>query len=443
MKKSILFLSVLVIGLLTFNSCKKEYDNPPLKQVNDGAQLFVQQLKLRVPNSPSSYKMAGGDTNLYATVIADELSGNIYKQIFVKDATGAAIQINLVNSGGLYVGDKIRINLNNKYLVNANNMIYIDSVDVEKSVVKISTGNAVAPKVVTLSQVLLGTSPTSSNSLQSQLIQLNDVEFSSLYKGVPYADAIGKASLNRLITACGSGSSTLTVRTSGYANFASKLTPTGNGSMIAIVTQYNSTMQLTIRNYNEVQMNGSGCPTPTYQIGTPVSSINEDFNSIAVTNQVYANTGWLNIAQDGNAVWKTDINGATKTLKATAFGSGDASTSMWLITPPVIYTNTMTLSFTTAFGFWDSGHPNAIMAYVSTNYDGTNLNTANWTAVPASYANGTGNFYPNGSTNSGTITLNSIGILSGYSGNFFVGFKYTGTAGSFDSNIYLDNVLVQ
>ncbi|MBL7918642.1 MAG: hypothetical protein JNM96_09600, partial [Bacteroidia bacterium] len=156
MKKSILFLSVLVAGLFTFNSCKKEYDNPPLKQVNDGAQLFVQQLKLRVPNSPSSFKMAGGDTNLYATVIADELSGNIYKQVFVKDATGNAIQINLVNSGGLYVGDKIRINLNNKYIVNANNMIYIDSVDVEKSVVKISTGNAVTPKVVTLSQVLLG-----------------------------------------------------------------------------------------------------------------------------------------------------------------------------------------------------------------------------------------------------------------------------------------------
>jgi len=436
-----LFLLLTMI-LLVF-SCKKEFDTPPLKNPNDGAKLFIQHLKARVTLSGAFFKMSKGDTNLICTVIADETSGNIYKTVFVKDEVGDAIQLNLISTGGLYVGDRIRINLNNKYVVNGNNMIYLDSVDVERSVVKISSGNSVNPKVVSLNDVINGTVPTASNSLQSQLVTINDVEFITADKAQPFANVITKSSVNRNVKPCGSNSQVLTVRTSGYANFANEPTPSGSGKITAIVTQYNSTMQLTIRNFNEVQMSGSGCPTPTYQVGSPVSSINENFNSIASTNIVYNETGWLNIAEEGNAQWRTDINGTHKALKATAFSSGDPNNIISLITPPIIYQSTMTMSFTTGFGFWDSGHLEPIVAFVSTNFDGTNLTTANWTAVSANYANGTGSFYPNGSTNSGVINLNSISILNGYSGNFFVAFKYKGKAGVHDSNIFLDNIRIE
>ncbi len=445
MKKIIRITTILtpLLALFVFFACKRKYDLPPLKNPNDGAKLFIQHLKARVPTSGSYYKLGVGDTNLYCLVTADETSGNIYKTVFVRDEVGDAIQVNLLSTGGLYVGDRIRINLNNKYVVNGNNMIYLDSVDVERSVVKISSGNSVTSKTVTINDVLTGSVPTLSSSLQSQLVTIENVEFISADKNVPFANAITKSSINRSIKPCGSNSQVLTVRTSGYANFANEKTPVGSGKITAIVSQYNSTMQLTIRNFNEVKMNQGACPTPTYQIGSPVSSINEDFSSITATNLTYTNTGWLNIAEEGSVLWKTDINGSNKALKASAFSSGEPQNTMWLITPPIIYNSSLTFSFTTGFGFWDSGHQDAIMAYISTDFDGTNLLTANWTAVSANYANGTGSFYPNGKTNSGVINLSSISILSGYTGNFFIAFKHKGKAGVHDSNIYLDNITVQ
>jgi hypothetical protein len=439
--KSKLILSALIIAAISFFfSCKKEYDHPPLKTVNDGAQILTAALKARVPSSSSFYKFGTGDTSLYGTVIADETSGNIYKQSFIVDANGGCIQLNLLNKGGLAVGDKIRINLNSLYLINASNMIYIDSVDIGKSVVKLSSGNPVTPKVVTFSQVLAGTSPSGSTSLQSQLVRIDNSEF--VEKGMTFADAIGKSTLNRTLKTCGSTSS-LTVRTSGYANFAGKIIPSGNGYIVAVVTQYNSTMQLTIRDYNEVQMTGTGCPPPSFTLAPAVATLSETFSSIGTTNVTFTNNGWMNYAEVGNVGWKTNINGSLKAMKASAYNTGDASNVMWLISPPIIYANTMTLNFKTAFGFWDAGHPNPIMAYVSTNFDGTNANNANWTALSgATYAAGTGSFYPNATISSGAIALNSVSILSGYTGNFFVAFKYSGNT-TYNSDIYVDDVIVQ
>ena len=200
MKKTAIIAATILSGTVLFFACKKEYDHPPLKTVNEGAKIMIAQLKARVAAASSSYHFGAGDTSLYGTILADESSGNIYKQSFLLDEAGGAIQLNLLNTGGLAVGDKIRINLNKLWLVNANNMIYIDSVDVGKSVVKQSSGNVVTPKVVTISEVLAGTVPTNSNSLQSQLVRIESVEF--LEKGLPFADAIGKQSLNRTLKVC-------------------------------------------------------------------------------------------------------------------------------------------------------------------------------------------------------------------------------------------------
>ncbi len=46
----------------------------------------------------------------YGVVVGDESSGNIYKNSYVQDSTGA-INLRLINPGGLYVGDSIRIYL--------------------------------------------------------------------------------------------------------------------------------------------------------------------------------------------------------------------------------------------------------------------------------------------------------------------------------------------
>jgi hypothetical protein len=445
--KKISILTIVLSGMLAFIfSCKKKFDHPPLKTVNEGAKVKISALKSRVPSDGSYYKFGNNDTTLFGVVVADESSGNIYKQIFLMDDNGDGIQVNLRNSGGLATGDFIRINLNGLYLANYKNMIYLDSVDLGKSVVKHSSGNVVDPIIVTVSQINAGTIPTNSNSLQSKLVKIEGVEFAE--KNQTYADAITKQDLERTLQLCGQSSNSVLVRSSGYANFANTKTPAGSGYIIAIVTQYSSEMQLTIRDIKEVQMSGTGCPPPppnpppTFTLAAPVSSLSENFTSIATTNQTFTSNGWMNWAEVGNVIWKTNINGSAKAMKATSYGSGQTANTMWLISRPITYNAAQTLTFKTGFEYWDAGHTNAVMAYISTNFNGSNVTTANWTPITsATYANGTGSFYTS-MVNSGTVNLNTVSILSGYSGNFHLAFKYSGTS-TLNSNIYVDDIIVQ
>lgn len=426
--------AILMISLTAITSCKKKYDAPPAHVIPESSRLTISQVKALLTGT--TYKFTS-DANLYCMVIADETTGSFYKESYVRDATGA-LHINLLSSGGLYIGDSIRINLKGTVLQKNQGNFEIDSVNVDNMVTKQVTGLHPQPVVTTLAAL---TNTATNANLSGQLIQLQGVEFVSADKNKTYAYPLTQTSENRTLTACGSPTNVV-IYTSGYANFAGQITPSGSGNVTAIMTLYSNKPELILRSSTEVSMTGPACPSPTYAIGSPVMSINETFSTVT-NNAVFSSTGWLNIAEAGTVKWKGYVSGGTMSVKATSFGSGESSNAMWLITPPIVYTNTMTLSFSTGYSFWVPSHPNPIMAYVSTNFDGTNFATANWTAVStAAYSSGTGSSYPTGITPSGTINLNSISILSGYSGNFFVAFKYTGNQ-TYTSNLYLDDIIVQ
>ncbi|WP_317898485.1 DUF5689 domain-containing protein [Aurantibacillus circumpalustris] len=427
-KYSIKFLIVL---FLVF-SCKKEFDYPPLKQVNDGAQLTIRKMKERVTaNSISAYKFKGGDTNLYCTVMSDELSGNFYQQIFVKDESGGAIQLNIKESGGLYVGDKIRINLNNLYLISANSMIYLDSVDVAKNIVKLSSGNPVQAKIVLVDDILLyAASPTHSNSLQSQLIQLNGMEFKTNTLVPTFADAIGKTTTNQTITACEAGK-ILTVRTSGRSNFAGKTLPKGNGSIVGIVSQYNGTMQLTLREYAEVNMNGPLCSAPVNTLEAGVFLL-KDFNDNTINSG-----GWASYSVTNNSVnWIIGTSSLTTSpfAKISGYVSGNSNSENWLISPAVDISTSkdVVLSFKSAAKY--SG--TLLEVLISINYTSGDPTTAIWTSLSPNYA-----LSP---TSSDYLWVPSGYVsLSGHkSTNTRIAFKYKSTT-SGATSYQLDDIVVK
>src|SRR4051812_46009412 len=114
---------ILLISLVIFNFCKKKFDAPPFAPASDGAHLSIAQLKARIADTMSAYKFGVGDTNLYCTVTCDETSGNLFRLVYVRDEGGDALRLNLVDNGGLFTGDRIRVNLNNLMMVNSNNVI--------------------------------------------------------------------------------------------------------------------------------------------------------------------------------------------------------------------------------------------------------------------------------------------------------------------------------
>lgn len=431
MEKRIVIGLKIILLLWIVYSCKKEYDYPPLKEVNNSAQLPINKLKERLIAPLNSYKFKGGDTNLYCTVTADELSGNLYQQVFVRDEAGSAIQLNLKESGGLYIGDKIRVNLNNLYLVNANNMIYLDSVDVAKNVVKLSSGNDVTPKKVSLDEILnYSVSPTHAMSLQSQLVEITHVEFRTNTLVPTFADAIGKTSISQTLSTCEAGK-LLTLRTSGRSTFAGKSLPKGNGSIIGIVSQYNSTMQLTLRDYREVNMNGPLCATPTNTLNTG-TFMAKDFNDLMITSG-----GWSTYSATNSAVnWLSGTSSLTSSpyARVSGYASGNTNSENWLISPAVNISSAKdpVLSFKTAAKF--SGTPLEIL--VSTDYSTGNPTLATWSSITASCAisPAAGDYLW---VNSGYVSLNTF-----KSAATRIAFKYKSTTAGATS-YQLDDVVVK
>lgn len=360
------------------------------------------------------------DYSVYAVVTADEKSGNLYKNVFIQDSTGA-INMRLLNSGGLYQGDSIRIYLKGTILSKYNGVLQLDSVDVDKNVTKLQTLVSVTPQTVTIDQILNDTLPH--RQLQSKLVKLENVVFKCSEFGKTFADKTNLISENRYITWCDSGTSEIIVRTSGYANFAGEKIPEGNGSLVAIVSEASGgTKQLYLRSFSELNLTGSRCwKCPAL--------LNKDFEDGSISSG-----GWTMQNVIGNINWTTNSQGSgqggTYYAQCSNYSGGNISCETWLISPSVNLTgaNTPVLSFSNAYKY--TGTPLTVL--VSTDYSGGLPSSATWTAL--SFTASSGNF---AWVNSGKISLNSFTMS-----NVHIAFKYTGTSND-GSTWEIDDIIIQ
>ncbi len=420
---------VALIALVTIAvSCKKEFDSPPVRTLPTGEVLTVAEL--RALHVPGTSRRFGGDSSVYAVVTADEESGNLYKNIYVQDHTGAIV-MRLLNPGGLYQGDSIRIYLPGTVLSAYQGMLQLDSVDVDNNVVKQATLVHKEPETVTVAQI--------TPAMQGKLIRVENAQFMSSEVGSTYADPIGQQTVNRTLSDC---NAQVLVRTSGYANFAGQPLPMGNGSIVAVVGQFNSDMQLFIRKIAEVQLNGERQCDPLPEPPTlcePDQGVAQDFGT-AVNNVDLSLDCWINVAQTGSRVWRGYlVGGVNMATQATSFQSSGTDIA-WLISPLVQYSPGLTLSFRSQRGFGVAGHQ-GLEVLISTNYDATNLATADWAPVPATLA--TPATPDQQWVSSGTVDLGAA-LPGGFSGTFVVGFRYTGNgANGQTTNIRIDDVMIQ
>jgi hypothetical protein len=159
----------------------------------------------------------------------------------------------------------------------------------------------------------------------------------------------------------------------------------------------------------------------------------QDFNEGA-DNSILVTEGWRNYAEAGTALWKIQEYSNNGYAEFTSYQSGEASNIAWLISPAIALeeNNDKTLRFYVSQSFVSST-ANKLEVLVSTNYDGTNVAGATWTAVNANLP-GTDAVYFE-FQDSGEIDL------SGFSGNAYVAFKVTGsgTNTSLDGSYQIDN----
>ena len=433
---------IMVATTFTFSACKKNFDNPPgAADPAIVANTSIKALKA-MHNTAGAYDLITTDIIISGIVVADDKSGNLYKQLFIQDATGG-LQI-MLDANSLYgtypVGRKIFIKCNGLTLSDYNRTMMLGvkaivagspSLEgipgnlISKFVIGGSLNNPVVPIVVTAAQ--LGT--TMQDQYIGSLIQLDDYRFADLTG--TYSDTSAyKSTVNRDINQC--GSQTLIVRTSAYANFAALPIAQGRGSITALYTVFGNTKQLIIRDTADVKFyNPYNCPLP------PGTLFFEDFESLTTPTTfpytIIGLPGWKNLAQDASELWTARTFSNNKYAYMSGFGSGQNTVTTWLVTPGVALTGTTkTLSFKTIQGFILTTTPGgtpvqaALKVLISTNYTGagnpwaagvvwTDL-TAQATLSPGS----TTSSFPSGFTNSGNINLNA------YTGTIYIAFRYEG-----------------
>lgn len=419
---SLLLTATAAIATL-ITACKKDLDTPPEQSLAEGSVITLDSLRNLFTGLPMHFDTT--DWSVYATVTADETNGNLYKEVYVQDGD-AAINVRLLASGGLYQGDRIRIHLPGTVLSSYNGMLQLDSVDVDVNVVKQDVDVVVPPEVVTIA----GITP----AIQGHLIRLDSVEFIDAELGLPYSDAIGQTSVNRTLHDC--GGDVIIVRSSGYANFAALTVPSGRGSFTAVVGQFGSTMQLYIRDLNEVLLTGIRCDGSTGGLCPATTDVQEDFASVVQYDPISIPC-WKNLPTAGTAVWEGGSFSGTSFARCEAYNSGEPVNVMWLTTPPVTYAAGMNLSFITEKAYW-THDPFAV--FISTDFDGTNAGTATWTPIPCTHAVSSDVDYT--WVPSGNIDLAPYLPLGG---DFVIGFRYSGGDGTTPQTTRydIDDVVIQ
>jgi hypothetical protein len=403
-------LSLLVLVSFLFTSCEKEFIDPETRTIAEGTVVSISDV--RAMETPGVTYTITEDISVYGVVTIDETTGNLYKESYITDATGN-LYLRFTASSGLYIGDSIRVNLKGAKILRYNQMLQIDSLHPDNNIVKIATQVYKTPQLVSIDDLL-----NNMESSQGKLVQIDNSWFAEKGLGKAYADAATQTAVSRVLQDLNGGS--IDVRTSGYANFASDTLPDGVGTFIGVVAQYNSGLQLIIRNPNELSLNG-------------VAPTVKDFQDNSLTSG-----GWLPYLVSGPALaaWTTYTSGTNTLAKATNFdGSSNFACESWMISPASDFSNstTPTLSLGSVYKYTGA----VLQVLVSTDYDGISdpsLGTFTWTpiAVPLDPAHDDWNLVPSGNVS-----------LSAFNGapSVYVGFKYTGS-NSDGSTWEIDNIII-
>jgi len=410
--------------LLIRDTLDVKFDQPRFGSETPLKNTTIEQLKLFYDGS-QLYKIPY-DLIIEGIVTANDESGNLYKQLFIEDETGA-IEFK-IDVAGLYtdfpVGTKIRVNCKDLYMGTYGGVIqlggnYSGSIgrlpasDFYKKVFVISTGNPVSETEISISQL--------NNNLIGKVITLSGVQFADYEMGKTYAESA--ATTNRIVEEVTTGR-TIIVRTSNYANFAGVELPRGRGKITAILTKFNSDYQLTIRKVGEVRL-----IEPRLVKNYLLS---QDFTLATVSNPINLD-GWKTIAEAGTKVWNAKQYSGNIYAEMNPYQSGEANNTAWLISPNFNIPSGVNtyLKFDTQYNYWANA---TLEVFISNNFDGSNPQSATWTKLTDAYivkqADGTNRWVSSGNIN-----------IKDFAGNACIGFKYTGSS-TISTAFRVDNVMV-
>lgn len=287
--KKIKFIALAFLAL-TLGSCMGDgYADPDLTEKVPAAPwgnnslreknvISIADLKTQfatVINSDNGYKQIEKDMMIKAVVTGNDVSGNIYNQVSVQDASGAIIiTINGSGlSGYLPVGQEILVNLKGLYIGSYKKLPQIGGVNTKLSDGSLGIGkieraiwnehfkilnpgeadaSTVVPEEFDLTKL---TDAAYMDANVGKLMTLKKVKFASANGTNVWAPDDTNTSLELIDAETGKkiNKNNLVVRNSGYSKFANEVIPQGVFDITGIFTRYNNTWQIVLRNTDDLK----------------------------------------------------------------------------------------------------------------------------------------------------------------------------------------------
>ena len=266
----------MLLLTLGVSSCMDDFDTPVTgnaygnNTINEQRTITIANLKEKYSSiiSANQFQTITEETRISGVIVGDDESGNIYKQLIVADETGAIVVG--INSTGIYancpVGQKVVIDCENLNVggygmqaqIGTTYKGAIGRMDLAVWLDHVRLLNKpqlwydeLIPTDLTGAQL-----KTLDKDLAPMLVRFKDVTIKEADGTSTFApDDLkdGGNGVNRTLVL--DDNSTLTFRTSAYANFSTEVMPTGKINVIGILSRYNSTWQIVARTYSDIQRN--------------------------------------------------------------------------------------------------------------------------------------------------------------------------------------------
>ena len=270
--KAIKYLTILALSLFA-TSCMNEFDKPLFSEVPFGnneigaATHTIAQLKEKYNSTitGNSVQQITEEIVIEGVVVANDESGNVYKQFIINDATGAMVIG--VNDVGLYAmvpkGQRVRIACKDLYIGGYGKMAqigglyngkvgrmnrYIYPQHVRLIGIPDPTQEEMQPTVIDASFF----TNENKNTL-AKFVRLENVSITEANGTETWAPEEKKNSSNVVERNIKMGNTKVVLRMSTYADFANEAIPTGNLNINGVMTRYNDYWQFVISHTTDIE----------------------------------------------------------------------------------------------------------------------------------------------------------------------------------------------
>lgn len=290
MKK--VFLLISLIGIMMV-SCNEQFDIPEfIEPTYNGTPANVSIYDIQQLHKLSGVVDSINDDLVFdCIVVGNDKSGNIFKKIYVQDETGGydialdkSYTFNdfpigqrlFITCQGMVIGDYGGLPQLGCYYINEQGQAdigRIPNIYIDKFLHKDGF------PMDNIEPTLISSAADLTNDKLNTLVRFDNITFNDggRKQFAPEGEATTGGCINRIFV---SNAGNITLRTSTYADFAKDTIPMGTGSIIGILTKYNSTWQFILRSiddlkgFSTITPSGDGSKNNPYNITSAI--INSD-----------------------------------------------------------------------------------------------------------------------------------------------------------------------